>query len=242
MCAANSQKHYSGACQPRCYGDVQRLTQATLKAGMRIVWDSGFLNYYAEPWCYGCQVVFSRDNTANCFYCDEVGETAWTSLDDIQEWVEYVFFAVRNNRQLDGGWSPCRSLVVNWSTAVTCKDLATASMFKDVHCYDVAYVLWKENAQLSLYYKAEPRAKDLAILPTSVGLYDARLLHRQASHLQTMHNLFMRRCKRAYQFKRMSWQRQKRHEFLAFMKSEEILWKETWKKCKTWRLLLAEMT
>ena len=179
---------------------------------MRIVLDNGFLCFYAEPWCYGCQVFYSRDNTADFSHEGEVGQSAWIALDDMQEWVDYVFMAVKENLTLDGGWSPCRSLVVNWPSAA-----------------------------VTSYYKAEPGARDLAILPTFVTLYDADMLNRQATHMQTMHSLFMRLCKRRNNFKRMSWKRQKGREFLDFLKSEEVQWCKTWKKCKSWKLFIAEM-
>jgi hypothetical protein len=189
-------------------GYVQR-RKATLKAAMRIVWDSGFLCYYAEPWCYGCQVVYSKDNTVDCAGCIQ-----WITLEDIESWMHRM----AGGRRLDSGWSPCRSLVVHWPS----------------HCGQI----------LTNYHhlRVEPATKDLAILPTSVRLYDAHLLNTQASHFQTMHSLFMRLCKRRYYFKRMSWNRSQRREFLDFLKSEEVHWCETWNKCETWRLLLAELT
>ena len=238
VCDANSEKHYSGGGQPRCYGDVER-RQATLKAGMRLVWDSGFLCYYAEPWCYGCQVVYSRDNTADCSHLGQVGQCAWTALDDIQSWVDYVFFAVQQNLTLDGGWSPCRSLVVTWQPKVTSYCKAEPGT-KDLYVQPMDP--WKDPPEVSTYYKAEPGAKDLAIVPTSVCLYDGDLLNTQSSHLQAMHSLFMRLCRRRYYFKRMSWQQQKRREFLEFLKSEEVLLEEALRNYKTWRLLLVEMT
>ena len=72
----------------------------------------------AAPWCYGFHV---RTNPEHCagFGYDEahaniVGIVLRPDEACLQEWVDTVITSLEENFPMNGGWSPARSLQVNW--------------------------------------------------------------------------------------------------------------------------------
>ena len=70
----------------------------------------------AMPWCYNFRVFLSPTHTADFSHEGKIGMSLEPHEDCLAEWAQYVIEALDHNMLLNGGWSPSRSILVQWSS------------------------------------------------------------------------------------------------------------------------------
>jgi hypothetical protein len=93
-----------------CHSQRQCITGKRFSAILGLVHSRGFLEVVAGPWCLDMRVAESTNNTADIDRADMFGKVVPPGPEMVIEWATVA----RMYGWTDGGWSPARSLAVEW--------------------------------------------------------------------------------------------------------------------------------